>query len=190
MPQRPRQRFQDSAAYGCWRNMLSRCYNPNATGYKHYGGKGVTVCDRWRGPDGFVNFLADMGERPTKNHSIDRKRRAGNYEPDNCRWATSVEQARDARGPSPRTLEIASVIASGASIADVTSRYGISEQRARQIRLKYAGVNGLAGRPPSNAYTVYSRVGREALTRLVRISEDTGTDVAALLEWLAANAPK
>lgn len=78
--------------YAIWNGMLERCTNPNATGYKYYGGRGIKVCERWRT---FENFYADMGERPSPKHSIDRKDNDGNYEPGNVRWATSFQQARN-----------------------------------------------------------------------------------------------
>lgn len=81
--------------YRSWRAMLSRCENPNATGYGRYGGRGITVCDRWRAD--FTAFLADMGERPSIDHSIDRIDTDGNYEPSNCRWATRSEQQQNKR---------------------------------------------------------------------------------------------
>jgi hypothetical protein len=82
--------------YGTWTTMHQRCTNPNARGYERYGGRGITVCERWRGPDGFPNFLADMGERPA-GLSLDRRDNDGNYEPSNCRWATASEQQRNTR---------------------------------------------------------------------------------------------
>jgi len=74
--------------------MLARCHYTNAINYHRYGGRGVTVCDRWLK---FGNFLADMGRKPSPKHSIDRTDNEGNYEPGNCRWATAKEQCRNTR---------------------------------------------------------------------------------------------
>lgn len=76
--------------YHSWWTMLYRCRNPK---YQHYAGKGVSVCTEW--VDSFENFLADMGPRPSDNHSIDRIDNSKGYFKENCRWATSYQQARN-----------------------------------------------------------------------------------------------
>lgn len=81
--------------YPIWISMISRCLNTESTSYKHYGGRGITVCERWQ--NSFEDFKSDMGERPSKNHSIDRIDNDGHYEPGNVRWSTQEEQTRNKR---------------------------------------------------------------------------------------------
>lgn len=83
--------------YYSWCGMMTRCFNSKSDGYGRYGGRGITVCDRWRGFDGFSTFLKDMGQKPSSDHSLDRCEVNGNYEPSNCRWATSEEQIANRR---------------------------------------------------------------------------------------------
>lgn len=78
-----------SPEYQAWRKMKSRCERPKDAAYPRYGGRGITVCDRW---SSFDNFIADMGERPSAQHSLDRIDNDGGYSPENCQWRTSQEQ--------------------------------------------------------------------------------------------------
>lgn len=80
--------------YATWAAMKGRCSNPREASYSRYGGRGISVCNRWLS---FEGFFADMGRRPSKKHSLDRINNDGNYEPGNCRWATDTEQCNNQR---------------------------------------------------------------------------------------------
>jgi hypothetical protein len=84
-----------SSEYSIWSNMKQRCTNLLNTRYSDYGGRGITVCDRWK--DSFENFYEDMGPKPSPGHSIDRIDVNGNYELINCKWSTVTEQNRNQR---------------------------------------------------------------------------------------------
>lgn len=105
--------------YSKYQAMRQRCENPKNKSYPNYGGRGIVVCERWRR---FDNFLADMNQCPSSKHSIDRKDSNGNYEPGNCRWATSDEQANNKR--TNRKVEIDGMIFP--SLKKASDHFGIS----------------------------------------------------------------
>lgn len=88
----------------CYQGMLSRCQNPKSTSYSAYGGRGISVCERWQGPNGLANFCMDMGERP-KGHTLDRIDVNADYSPENCRWADRKTQTNNRRPYTLITIE-------------------------------------------------------------------------------------
>lgn len=94
-------RYQHSREYMTWCDMKKRCENPKDRAYKRYGGRGITVCDRWQS---FENFLEDMGQKPV-GLSLERKENDKGYSPDNCIWATRIEQANNTRFNRPITFK-------------------------------------------------------------------------------------
>jgi hypothetical protein len=91
--------FSNPFEYAAWRDMKARCLNPQNKSFKNYGARGVKICEHWL--KSFDNFLADIGKRPSKYHSLDRINNDGNYEPSNCRWATT-EQQQNNRANTPK----------------------------------------------------------------------------------------
>lgn len=116
-----------SATYNSWIAMRVRCTDPTADSYADYGGRGITVCERWL--NSFEAFLEDMGERPPGT-SIDRLDGSRGYEPGNCRWATAVEQNRNTRAIALSTAAVDLVRymhKRGSRRADLAHAFGVSE---------------------------------------------------------------
>lgn len=83
-----------SPEYVSWRDMKRRCLNPSQKDYPSYGGRGIAVCERWLS---FENFITDMGLKPSRKHTIERKDTNGHYEPGNCIWLHKSEQSKNRR---------------------------------------------------------------------------------------------
>lgn len=111
--------------YRTWIGMRQRCNNLKSNGYKNYGGRGIKICERWHN---FENFFSDMGERP-QGKSINRINNDGNYEPDNCEWATQKQQRRNSRKTklsSENIKETRKLRISGKSFSEIAKKYNVS----------------------------------------------------------------
>ena len=123
-----------------WKGMIARCYRTTHHKFPSYGGRGVQVCDRWRGEDGFINFFNDVGSRPSPNHSLDKDIKGGVgcllYCPENCQWATRTDQGRHTRGNKlsfEKAEQIRRLVSEGLSYAEVGRRFGVSYVLVREI---------------------------------------------------------
>jgi hypothetical protein len=135
----------ESPEYTCWRAMRDRCNSPNHTEFKRYGARGIRVCERW---ESFVDFLADMGPRPSAEHSLDRfPDQNGNYEPGNVRWATRIEQGRNKRNNRLLTLD-----GQTHCVTELADRLNLSVHTIR-MRLKHGADDARALRPTERKST-------------------------------------
>jgi hypothetical protein len=150
---------KSNPAYNSWRAMKARCYQPANNRYSQYGGRGIRVCDRWRGIDGFKNFLSDMGPRPSRRHSIDRINPNGHYEPSNCRWATPEQQQAN-----KRSYEAVLPIAQEIKPASEQIRDVAGQRFGRLVAIEPAGMSG-----PHIVWSCQCDCGQITTTRLTSL---------------------
>lgn len=127
--------MRNTPEYSVWCGMKQRCYNPKTDRYPHYGGRGITVCDKWL--HSFIAFYADMGDRPTDKHQIDRTDNDGNYEPGNCRWLTVAENCQNRSNTKldkNKVIDIRAKNKTGKySNKDLASEYNVHKDTIRNI---------------------------------------------------------
>ena len=135
-----------------WYMMKHRCTNEESNAYEDYGGRGITVCDRWMDPvDGYDNFVADMGPRP-EGFTLDRIDYNGNYEPSNCRWADRITQARNTRWSKltgEDVVEVFKMLDAGMYQREVAAKFGCTYTNIGNIKRsrEYYIAAGLDCRP-------------------------------------------
>lgn len=115
--------------YRSWTNMIARCTNPKCTYYEYYGGRGITVCDRWKS---FPEFVADMGNKPSRRHTLERLDTNGNYSPGNCVWASRASQAKN-----KRSTKIVEYMGDRLCLTDMARKHGL-----RPLTLRYRLLHG------------------------------------------------
>lgn len=141
--------------YRRYNGIKNRCYNKNCPQYKDYGGRGIKICDRWLGPNGFRNFLDDMGACPNKKLSIDRIDNDGDYSPENCRWATTKQQANNRRSNRYLTFNGETL-----TVAEWADKIGVKRHTLEE-RLR-------RGEPIESALTRKTKVNTGEIARLAR----------------------
>lgn len=126
---RRRHGLADSSEYAIWKTMKRRCLKTSDPKYPRYGGRGISVCERWT--NSFPLFVEDMGLRPSSDHSIDRINNDGNYEPGNCRWATRLEQSANRS-----TTKLIEYMGQQVSIAEAARIAGVVDEGTAASRLE------------------------------------------------------
>lgn len=126
----------DKHMHAIWRAMISRCYNKNNWRYKHYGARGIIVCESWKNFDNYYTWIKNnLGNKPDKSYSLDRVDNNGNYEPGNLRWASKKTQSKNKRGPK-LSIELAEEIrsfSSKLSRKELSIKYNVAESQISRI---------------------------------------------------------
>lgn len=143
--------------YAIWRAIKYRCLVPTSVNYAEYGGRGISICDRWK--NSFENFLEDMGNRPSDDHSIDRINNNEGYHPENCRWATSKQQAYNRRTNVVLTIDgdsrLLSEWAKELQLNEETlKRLYFSKGLKSMVELKEAKIKRIRNKPKKRALRV------------------------------------
>ena len=163
--------------YRVWQAMRVRCFNPGCKAYKNYGGRGITVCDRWK--DSFEAFYQDMGPKPSLDHEIDREDNDGNYEPGNCRWATRSNNSRNRRSCIWVMFE-----GKRRLLIELCEQFGVRSDTIRR-RLKCGETADEAFANPIRAKRPNGELAAELAKRVIvlpRISAEKQQDVVRLFE--------
>jgi hypothetical protein len=116
---------QRTPEYRAWSHMIERCTNPKSKGFINYGGRGITICDKWR--NNFEAFFSNMGPRPYPEYTIERINNNGNYEPGNCKWATRQEQSENRR--NVKKIELQGI---NRTISEWSRIFGINDETVRR----------------------------------------------------------
>jgi hypothetical protein len=126
-------RGMETSEYKSWRAMKNRCYQPSHRKFKNYGDKGIKVCERWHD---YNNFIADMGKKPTVNHTIGRLDHSKDYELTNCEWQTRTKQARTSQHTKITLViarEIRMMYNKGYSLRDLAGEFNLHHSTIQQI---------------------------------------------------------
>lgn len=118
--------------YQAWIDMRRRCEQPGYPAYKNYGARGIAVCCKWR--RSFGAFLSDVGFRPSPAHSLDRIDNDAHYEPSNCRWATTGEQARNTRVAKLSAQDAEAIRCDGRPQAVIAAEYGVTQSLVSLVK--------------------------------------------------------
>ena len=142
--------LSETPEYKIWGGIIKRCYNPRNRAYRLYGGRGIVVCDRWR--HDAAAFVADMGPRPSTRHSVDRIDNDGPYSPENCRWATYLEQGQNTTR-SRKITHDGETLTAAAWARRLGVTWGAVEQRLSRGQSFAEAVEGIRSGAPATQKT-------------------------------------